>query len=145
MTPPDPSAPASTPVVVDTSAMVAVLRHEPGWQWLTDRLEQAVARYVAAPIALEFGIVSEANAPTEVNVASRFLRDAMIEIVAFDADLYDRAMDGWRRFGKGRHPASLNFGDCCTYALADRANLPILCVGDDFARTDMAVLQPVDH
>ena len=48
----------------------------------------------------------------------------------------------WHRFGKGNHPAALNYGDCFTYALAARTELPVLCVGDDFARTDLEVIRP---
>ena len=59
-----------------------------------------------------------------------------------DADLADRAMSGWRRYGKGRHPAGLNFGDCFTYALADRTGHPVLCTGEDFAATDVTVVRP---
>jgi ribonuclease VapC len=51
-------------------------------------------------------------------------------------------MSGWRRYGKGRHPAGLNFGDCFTYALADRTGHPVLCTGDDFASTDITVVRP---
>ena len=59
-----------------------------------------------------------------------------------DADLAARAMSGWRRYGKGRHPAGLNFGDCFTYALAERTGHPVLCTGDDFAATDITVVRP---
>ncbi len=51
-------------------------------------------------------------------------------------------MSGWRRYGKGRHPAALNFGDCFTYALAERTGYPVLCTGDDFAATGISVLRP---
>ena len=51
-------------------------------------------------------------------------------------------MSGWRRYGKGRHPAALNFGDCFTYALAERTGHPVLCTGDDFAATGISVLRP---
>ncbi len=51
-------------------------------------------------------------------------------------------MSGWRRYGKGRHPADLNFGDCFTYALAERTGHPVLCTGDGFAATDVAVVRP---
>jgi ribonuclease VapC len=57
-----------------------------------------------------------------------------------DADAADRALSAWRRYGKGRHPAGLNYGDCFVYALADRTGFPVLCTGDDFARTDLEVL-----
>ena len=59
-----------------------------------------------------------------------------------DDDLASRAMSGWRRYGKGRHPAALNFVDCFTCALADRTGHPVLCVGNDFAATDITVIPP---
>ena len=59
-----------------------------------------------------------------------------------EADLATRAMSGWRRYGKGRHPAGLNFGDCFTYALAERTGHPVLCTGDAFAATDITVMRP---
>jgi ribonuclease VapC len=72
----------------------------------------------------------------------RFLRDAKIDIVAVDEDLAARAMSGWRRYGKGRHRAALNFGDCFRYALAGRTGHPVLCTGDDFTATGISVLRP---
>jgi ribonuclease VapC len=76
------------------------------------------------------------------DVVDRFLRDATIDMVPVDADLATRAMSGWRRYGKGRHPAALNLGDCLTYALAERTGHPVLCTGDDFAATDITVVRP---
>lgn len=129
-------------LVVDTSALVAILLRETGHEWLITELAAASSRVIAAPTVLELSIVAESRAPTAVGVGSRLLRDARIDVVAFDDDLAARAADGWRRFGKGRHPAQLNFGDCCTYALAERTGDGILCVGNDFARTDLAVRRP---
>ncbi|MGH8933461.1 MAG: type II toxin-antitoxin system VapC family toxin, partial [Egibacteraceae bacterium] len=63
-------------------------------------------------------------------------------VVSVDRDQADRALEGWRRFGKGRHAAGLNFGDCFTYALAAVTGCPVLCVGDDFAATDLDVIRP---
>ena len=76
------------------------------------------------------------------DVVDRFLRDAKVDIVPVDADLADRAMSGRRRYGKGRHPPGLNFGDCFAYALADRTGHPVLCTGNDFAATDITVVRP---
>jgi len=78
-------------------------------------------------------------------VVSRFLRDAEIEIVDVTADLADRALGAWRRYGKGRHPAALNFGDCFVYALCDQTGLPLVCTGADFAATDLEILRPGDR
>jgi ribonuclease VapC len=130
-------------LVVDTSAAVAVITGEPGSDELAVHLENAVARMMSAAIRVELGIVIEARLwPAGQDVVDRFMRDAKIDIVPVDADLAARAMSGWRRYGKGRHPAALNFGDCLTYALAERTGHPVLCTGDDLAATDVAVLRP---
>ncbi|MBY3554081.1 type II toxin-antitoxin system VapC family toxin [Modestobacter lapidis] len=131
-------------MVVDTSAMVAILTGEPGGQWLSTQLGAAPDRIVAAPTVLELGIVLEARAPAAIGIAGRALRDAGVRVVPFDEELADRAQDAWRRFGKGRSAAALNLGDCVTYALAERTGYSILCVGDDFPRTDLPVLQLPD-
>ena len=127
-------------LVVDTSAMVAVITAEPGCEWILDRLASASECLMSAPTAVELGIVLEARVPAAVGIARRVLRDAQIEVVPFDSRLMDRATDAWRRFGKGRHPAGLNYGDCFSYALAEETGHPILCVGDDFGHTDISVV-----
>ena len=130
-------------LVVDTSACVAVILGEPGSGDLAACLEQALVRLMPAAIRVELGIVIEARLwPAGQDVVDRFLRDAKIDIVAVDEDLAARAMSGWRRYGKGRHRAALNFGDCLTYALAERTGHPVLCTGDDFAATGISVLRP---
>jgi ribonuclease VapC len=135
--------PTQKSLVVDTSAAVAVILGEPGSGELAACLEDALVRLMPATIRVELGIVIEARLwPAGHDVVDRFLRDAKVDIVPVDADLADRAMSGWRRYGKGRHPAGLNFGDCFTYALADRTGHPVLCTGDDFAATDIMVVRP---
>ena len=135
--------PGRRSLVVDTSAAVALILGEPGGDVLAARLEEALARLMSAAIRVELGIVIEARlGPAGQDVVERFLRDAKVDIVPVDADLASRAMSGWRRYGKGRHPAGLNFGDCFTYALAERTGHPVLCTGDDFAATDIAVVRP---
>jgi ribonuclease VapC len=137
------SEPRQRGLVVDTSAVVAVILAEPGSEELAAHLEDALVRLMPAAIRVELGMVIEARLwPAGQDVVDRFLRDANVSIVPVDADLADRAMSGWRRYGKGRHPAGLNFGDCFTYALADRTGHPVLCTGNDFAATDVAVVRP---
>jgi ribonuclease VapC len=131
-----------TSVVVDTSALVAIMQGEHGAGWLAEALDRATERLIAAPNLVELGIVLEARAPQEVGIARRIVRDAQIRVEDFDEDLCERAIDAWRRFGKSRHRAGLNLGDCCTFALAERTGSPILCTGDDFARTDLPILKP---
>lgn len=135
--------PTRRSLVVDTSAAVAVILGEPGGEEIAAYMEYALARLMPAAIRGELGIVIEARLwPAGQDVVDRFLRDAKIDIVPVDADLAARAMSGWRRYGAGRHRAGLNFGDCFTYALAERTGHPVLCVGDDFAATDVAVVRP---
>jgi ribonuclease VapC len=137
------TVPARGSLVVDTSAVVAIILGEPRSEELAVHLENAIARLMSAAIRVELGIVIEARFwPAGQDIVDRFLRDANIDIVPVDADLAARAMSGWRRYGKGRHPAGLNFGDCFTYALAERTGYPVLCTGDDFAATDIAVTRP---
>lgn len=122
---------------------MAVILGEPGSGELAGHLEDALGRLMPAAIRVELGIVIEARlGPAGQDVVDRFLRDAKIEIVPVDKDLADRAVSGWRRYGKGRHPAGLNFGDCFSYALAERTGHPVLCTGDGFAATDISVLRP---
>ena len=135
--------PARRSLVVDTSAAVAIVLGEPGTEELAVHLENALARLMPAAIRVELGIVLEARLwPAGQDIVERLLRDARIDIVPVDADLAARAMSGWRRYGQGHHPAGLNFGDCFTYALAERTGYPVLCTGNDFAATDIAVLRP---
>lgn len=131
-------------VVVDTSAAVAVILTEPGSDQLIDALESAGSRIMSAATRLELGIVVESrNGAYGADDVQRFLRDADVGVVEVDEDDAERALSAWRRYGKGRHPAGLNFGDCFVYALAERTGLPVLCVGDDFAATDLDVRRPV--
>lgn len=120
-----------------------MLTNEPGAPELLAHLAAADERVISAGTLLELGIVLEARlGPAGRSVVDRFLRIGRIEVVPVDRDQVDRALDGWRRFGKGRHPAALNLGDCFAYALADLARRAVLCAGNDFALTDVEVLRP---
>lgn len=130
-------------VVVDTSAATAIILGESGDAELISYLERATGRLMSASSRVELGIVIEARlGPAGADTVSRFLRDAAIEVTAVDADGADRAVSAWRRYGKGRHSAALNFGDCFVYALAERTGMPIVCTGADFAATDLDVIRP---
>ena len=143
MTQSSPESERGRSLVVDTSACVAVILGEPGSEDLAAYLEHALVRLMPAAIRVELGIVIEARFwPAGQDVVERLLRDAKIDIVAVDEELAARAMSGGRRYGKGRHPAALNFRDCSTYALAERTGYPVLCTGDDFAATGISVLRP---
>jgi ribonuclease VapC len=134
---------AARSVVVDTSAAVAIIFGEPGYEDLVADLEGALSRVMSSAIRVELGIVVEARLwPAGRDVVDRFIRDAMVEIVPVDEDQAARALSGWRRYGKGRHQAGLDFGDCFTYALAQRTGHSVLCTGKDFAATDIDVVRP---
>jgi ribonuclease VapC len=129
--------------VIDTSAVVAVLLAAPGSDALVRHLDEPGPRLMSAATRVELGIVMEARlGRAGTDAVDRLLQDADVEVVPFDIDAADRALSAWRRFGKGRHRAALNLGDCYTYALADQTGFPVLCTGDDFASTDLTVVRP---
>lgn len=129
-----------TGVVLDTSALVALVRAEAGSESLAATLRETSDRLISAPTVVELGLVLEGGKSLAVGEHRRVVRDFDLQVVAFTAEHAERAVDAWRRFGKGRHPAGLNFGDCCTLALAEDLGLPILCTGDDFRRTGWPVV-----
>ena len=126
-------------IVVDTSAIVAVLFGEPGSAELERHLleEHCV---ISAATRVELGIVIEAKTgPAGTQLLEELLSRIGIEVVSVDVDLATEAVACWRRFGKGNHQAGLNFGDTFAYALSRRLGQPLLFVGDDFSQTDVAV------
>jgi len=126
-------------MVIDTSALLAIFLAEPDRKQLLELIIEAENRYVSAPNILETGIVLEARrgeaAGREFDL---FVRHAKLEVVATDLEQIEVARVAWRRYGKGRHAAGLNFGDCFAYALAKVTGEPILFKGDDFSHTDIA-------
>jgi len=101
------------------------------------------ARYVGigAPNAVEAGLVLTARFKRNATgVLLRFFGESRIQVVPFTNLHWQRALDAFERFGKGRHPAGLNFGDCMTYATASLARQPLLCRGDDFRKTDIPLV-----
>jgi ribonuclease VapC len=125
-------------VIVDGSALVAILLKEPGYESLRDRLTAAEQVSVGAPTVLESSLVLSARLDRAgKTLLARFLQEAEIEVVEFAADHWTAAADAFIAYGKGRHPAGLNFGDCMTYAVAKLAEEPLLCLGDDLAATDL--------
>lgn len=131
-------------MIIDSSAILAVIVKEPGYERIIHELAASPATRIGAPTRLETGIVLMARfGPRGKTALARFLQENSIETVAFDEGHAIAALDAYSRFGKGRHPAALNLGDCCTYAVASVAGEPLLCTGDDFARTDL-LLASVD-
>jgi ribonuclease VapC len=128
-------------MVIDSSAVMAVLQLEPTAAAVARSLDADPVRIIGAPTRVEVGIVAEARFGADgARMVERFLRDGEVEVLSFDRRQADLAIDAWRRFGEGRHPAGLNFGDCFAYAAARALGEPLLCVGNDFAKTDLAVV-----
>src|SRR5712692_4057978 len=125
-------------MVIDTSALIAILTDESEWRGFNERIEVDPKRRVSAATVLEASIVLETRSG---EIAGReldlLLHRAKIEVVPVDADQIEIARAAFRRYGKGRHPAGLNFGDCFSYALAKSVGEPLLFKGGDFAQTDL--------
>jgi ribonuclease VapC len=128
-------------VIVDASAVLAILLREPGHETLIGVIEAAPYLGIGAPTVVETGIVLTARIGVAgKSLLARFLTEAGIEVIPFSEREWPRAVDAFLRFGKGRHPAALNFGDCLTYAVAQASARPLLCVGSDFPMTDLALV-----
>jgi ribonuclease VapC len=124
-------------VIVDASALVAIVLREPGWEGLVDKLSTGPIG-AGAPTLAEAGVVLTAKLGARGrSLLARLVQEARIAIVPFTDEHWPIAVDAYARFGKGRHAAGLNFGDCLTYAVAQLASQPLLYVGDDFTKTDL--------
>jgi ribonuclease VapC len=125
-------------MVIDTSALVAILLGEPEAEQFAFAIARDPKRLISAFTALETGIVIEAKkgelGGRELDL---LLHEARIAIVPMTAEHYEIARSAWREYGKGQHSAGLNIGDCCSYALAKSAGEPLLFKGNDFSRTDI--------
>jgi ribonuclease VapC len=129
-------------MVIDTSALLAIFLAEPERKRLLSLIVEASTRLISAASVLETGIVLEAKrgeaAGREFDL---FVVRARLEIVSVDSEQVEVARSAWRKYGKGRHPAALNFGDCFAYALAKSSGEPLLAKGADFAKTDIEICQ----
>jgi ribonuclease VapC len=131
---------SSIDLAVDTSALTAILLGEPDAAALLGTLMAAQRIGLCAPNRTELLVVIQARlGDPGVERAKQFLAMQRVRTIPLDEALADLAAEGYRRFGKGRHPAGLNFGDCFSYALAIREQVPLLFKGDDFTKTDARV------
>lgn len=125
-------------MVIDTSAIVAIAFNEPEAPAFEQRIADDPVRLISAATVLEAAMVLETRlgepGGSELDL---WLHKIGVDIVAVEPEHADQARRAWRRYGKGRHPAGLNFGDCFSYALAAITGEPLLFKGDDFARTDL--------
>lgn len=127
-------------MILDSSAIVAVVLKQPGYEPLLERLAEEPHVAIGAPTLAETGIVLAARlGASGRTLLARLLQEAEVTVLPFADDHGDVAVEAFMRFGKGRHPAALNFGDCLTYATAKLADEPLLCLGNDFAQTDLVL------
>jgi ribonuclease VapC len=125
-------------MVIDTSAVAAILFDEPDAAALEGKIADDPVRLMSAATFLEATIVVEARlGDPGGREFDLWLHRAEVEILPVDAEQADMARRAWRRFGRGRHPAGLNYGDCFSYALAATHDEPLLFKGDDFTKTDV--------
>lgn len=125
-------------MIVDTSALVGVLFEDPGYQELESKMLGASVIAIGAPTLVETEMVIVGRYGEAAHLTIARLRESMdIIVVPFGPSHWEAAADAFIRFGKGRHPAALNYGDCMTYATARIADRPLLYIGDDFAQTDI--------
>lgn len=125
-------------MVIDASALAAVLFGEAEKRYFIETIEAADSRRLSVATFVEVSITIESKLRAEgLRDLDRFIASAGIDLVPVDSEQGQIARAAFSRFGKGRHPAGLNFGDCFAYALAKVLGEPLLCKGADFARTDI--------
>jgi ribonuclease VapC len=125
-------------MVIDTSAIIALLLNDADAERIARAVEAGAQRLLSAANLLEASMVIETRkGEAGGRELDLLLYRAAIEVVPVDQDQAEIARLAWRQFGKGRHPAGLNFGDCFAYALARSRRLPLLFCGDDFSQTDI--------
>jgi ribonuclease VapC len=132
-------------IAIDSSALVAILWAEPDAQGFADCISRWKGKACLSAVSFQetsAWIAGRTGDARNWFVLDEVIADAMIEIVPHDRDLALIARDAFLRFGKGRHSASLNFGDCAAYALAKSRDVPLLSKGQDFARTDIIPALP---
>ena len=125
-------------MILDSSAIVAIVLREPGWENLVAKIAAGEPAGVGAPTLAESGLVLTVKMEKNARpLLVRFLDEASVTTIPFGDDHWRTAIEAYRRYGKGRHDAGLNFGDCLTYATAKLAGQPLLCTGQDFSKTDL--------
>lgn len=126
-------------MILDSSALVAVILEEEGHSCLADAIADATDVAIGAPTLFESCMVLVGYLDLRGRgLIAQFLERNNVVVVPFDDRHWRIAADAFIRYGKGRHPAALNYGDCMTYATAYVADHPLLFTGDDFAKTDLA-------
>jgi ribonuclease VapC len=128
-------------VILDTSALVAIALDEPDRPSLLATIGEAQVVGVGAPTLVEAGIVIAARLGDEgQSILAGLVERLGALVIDFGREHWHTAGDAWLRYGKGRHPAGLNLGDCFAYATAKLAGQPLLAIGNDFSRTDLELV-----
>ena len=129
-------------MIVDSSALIAILRNEPDASAIAEALQQAPFRHISAVTYVEAAVVADnGRNPLLSRRFDNLIRDAQVSLEPVTPRQAEIARQAYRDFGKGRHKAGLNFGDCFAYALAKEMDEPLLFKGTDFARTDVEVVK----
>jgi len=125
-------------MILDSSAVIAIVLKEPGYEQLLHKLAESDASGIGAPTLVETTIVLAARLPFDPSTQLQtLLLQSGVQVIPFGEEHAREAACAYERFGKGRHPAALNFGDCLSYAVAKLAGQPLLAAGGDFAATDL--------
>ena len=126
-------------MVIDTSALISILLQEEDARTFAWALKNDPVRPISAVSVLETAMVVESRlGPIAGRELDLLLHRSRADVVPFDAAQAEVARAAWQKYGKGNHPASLNLGDCCAYALAKTSGERLLFKGEDFAKTDLA-------
>jgi ribonuclease VapC len=127
-------------MILDSSALLAIVFQESGFETILERIQAAPGVAVGSPTLAETGIVLQARLGGNADgLLERMLDELDVQELPFGELHWRESVEAYRRFGKGRHPAALNFGDCMTYAVAQLAGETLLFVGNDFRQTDIEV------
>lgn len=127
-------------MILDSSAIVAIVLREPSFDELFEKLAATPEAGVGAPTLGETGLVLSARLGRDAwSLVARLVQEFSLVVVPFGEEHARAAVAAFVRYGKGRHPAALNFGDCMTYAVAKFSGQPVLCVGNDFEKTDLEI------
>jgi ribonuclease VapC len=133
-------------MVIDSSALIAILCDEPERHRFNRQIEIESQRFISTASVLETSIVLETRYGEQAShELDCFLSTASIEICSFDNEQLELARHAYRQYGKGRHPASLNYGDCFSYALAKQKGETLLFKGNDFSKTDISAAISIDN
>jgi ribonuclease VapC len=130
-------------IVVDTSALIAILEKEPDAALYAEAIAEADTPLISAATLLELHIVMlNRHGARAAPIVDRLIQDAAFKIENFNAQHVELAREAYARYGKGRNAAGLNYGDCFSYALAKATGLPVLFKGQDFSKTDLVAVLP---